>query len=188
MNITFTFVFHNFIDSIYLRAIHGVIFCFSELITFVCYSGFLYYEFFGGDPMKRSLKNKLSSQSAVFIFVSSFTNNPGFAWRIIIGPLNENVAIFVMFSRTFCGMYVTLCYTEIVLYKVSMLFGFKHFISIDEQFMFVNIITFNTFFSIGTTFSRWLLGSLENNEYEILTGFFSKDPFHREGLYFMRFL
>ena len=79
-------------------------------------------------------------------------------------------------------MYVTLCYTEIVLYKVSMVFGFKHFVSIDEQFMFVNIVTFNNFFTIGTTFSRWLLGSLENNEYEILTGFFSKDPFHREGL------
>ena len=188
MNITFTFVFDNFIDSIYLRAIHGVIFCFSELITFVCYSGFLYYEFFGGDPMKRSLKNKLLSQSALIILVSHFTNSPGYSWRIVIGPLNKKVAMFVMFSRQFCGVYVILCFAEIVLYKVSMVFGFRHFNSIDEQFMFVSIIIFNTFFSIGTAFSRWMLGSFENNDYEILTGFFSKDPFHREGLYFLRFL
>ena len=77
MNITFTYVFHSIIDSIYLRVLHGAFFCFSEFVTFVCYSGFLYYEFFGGDPMKRSLKNKLLSQSAVFIIVSSLTNHPG---------------------------------------------------------------------------------------------------------------
>ena len=75
-----------------LKIIHGIIFCFAELITFICYSGFVYYEHYGGDPMKRSIKNKFLSQMSISIIIQFCVSTPSFAWRIIIGPLNAKVS------------------------------------------------------------------------------------------------
>ena len=70
----------------------------------------------------------------------------------------------------FAGIHIIICFSEIIMYKVLMLFGFKHFCSSDEDFTFVFIILFNISFEFATQFSRWMLGSLETYLYEILTG------------------
>ena len=64
LNTSFSNELVDFIDSIPLglKITHGIVFLISEISTFVCYSGFIHYEYFGGDPAKRSMKNKLIAQ------------------------------------------------------------------------------------------------------------------------------
>ena len=50
-------------------------------------------------------------------------SHPGTAWRILIGPLNENIAIFIIFYRQFAWTFAVNCFTEIILWKVIMILG-----------------------------------------------------------------
>ena len=47
------------------------------------------FEKYGGDPMKRSLKNQLISQFGYGIMISNTISNPLFTWRIMFGPMSE---------------------------------------------------------------------------------------------------
>ena len=63
MNATFSNNFEHFFDLHYtLKIVYGTIFTLSEILAFCSYSGFVYYEHYAGDPLKRSIKNKLISQ------------------------------------------------------------------------------------------------------------------------------
>ena len=80
-NITFqTFeMFHEnaAIDSTSIKIIHGIASILAEFMAFFCYMGLIHYEYYGGDPMKRSIKNKLLAQISKSILTSAFTSTPG---------------------------------------------------------------------------------------------------------------
>ena len=162
MNVTLTNDFEALLDSTTVKVIYGLIFSFAELIALICYSGIVYFEYYGGDPMKRSLKNKLIAQICISIILLSIYYSPAFAWRVIIGPLNEKIAVFAIFCRNLGGTFNILCFTEIIIYKVLLSYGFKHFCSIDEEFIFMVLNIFNYFFAFSTQMSRWHLATFEN--------------------------
>ena len=171
MNVTFTNNFENVIDLDYpLRIVYGMIFMLFQLFALTCYSGLIYFEHYGGDPMKRSIKNKLISQGLLALMAQIVVNNSGFAWRIIIGPLSQNISIFVLFIRNVFAITVFLCITEFVSFKVFMLYGWSYFCSMDEAFLSHTILTFNFLFGFCTQMCRWMLGSLETHGYELLSG------------------
>ena len=120
--------------------------------------------------MKRSIKNKLISQGLLVLMAQIVVNNSGFAWRIIIGPLNPNTSLFVLFVRNFFAINVVLSITEFVSFKVLMLYGWSYFCSMDEVFLSHIILTFNFLFGFCTQCCRWMLGSLETHGYELLSG------------------
>ena len=120
MNVTFSNNFEHFLDLDYpWKILHGFLFTVSVLLVFGSYSGFVYFEHYAGDPMKRSIKNKLISQSFLILMVSILVSNHGFAWRIIIGPLNDNISIVIIFIRQFAATNFLLCITEIISFKVT---------------------------------------------------------------------
>lgn len=43
-------------SSIWLKVFYCLLFYVSEIVSFLCYSGFIYFEHYGEDPMKRSIK------------------------------------------------------------------------------------------------------------------------------------
>ena len=56
------------------------------------------YDKYGEDSMKRSLFNRLNSQSVYPAVVSSLVATSAWAWRIYIGPLNSigaDVTVFI---------------------------------------------------------------------------------------------
>ena len=107
MNVTFSDNFKDFINLGYpFKIVYGIIFILFELLGLTCYSGFIYFEHYGGDPMKRSIKNKLISQSLVLLMMEIILYNSGFAWRIIIGPLNPNICLVVLFVHNFFAIIV----------------------------------------------------------------------------------
>ena len=119
MNATFSNNFEHFFDLHYtLKIFYGTIFTLSEVLAFCSYSGFVYYEHYAGDPLKRSIKNKLISQCFLLMMGLNLLSNSGFAWRIIIGPLNHNIAILIIFIRQIVATVALLCITEIISFKV----------------------------------------------------------------------
>ena len=60
-------------------------------ITFtnIFYILVLLFEKYGGDPMKRSLKNQLVSQFGYGMMISNTICNPLLTWRIMFGPMPE---------------------------------------------------------------------------------------------------
>ena len=171
MNVTFSDNFEDIIDLGYLsKIVYSIVFILFELLGLACYSGFIYFEHYGGDPMKRSIKNKLISQSFVVLMMEIAIYNSGFAWRIIIGPLNPNVCLVVLFVHNLFGMVVVICITEIISLKVFMLYGWSYFCSMDEVFLSQTILSFNFLFGFCTQLCRWMLGSLETHGYEFLCG------------------
>ena len=77
-------------DVFYFNAIkilHGIGVVVCLIAGCIFYGGIVAYERFGGDPAKRSLRNKLiASVFSLPIIFQPFVF--GFAYRIIIGPLN----------------------------------------------------------------------------------------------------
>ena len=84
MNVTFLNGLENIKDSLALKIISGTSFCFAVIISFICYSGFIYFEYYGGDPMKRSMKNNLLAQFYLITLIYVYSN-VGFIWSVIIG-------------------------------------------------------------------------------------------------------
>ena len=56
-----------------------------------------------------------------------------------------------------------------MLYRVMLLFGWKYFCCIDENFFAKFLLIFNSGLTFGIQLSRWMLGTVEI-EYEILSG------------------
>ena len=78
MNITFSNGFEHQLDSIYFKIIHGVIFFLGDMFALIFYSGFIHFEYYGGDPLKRSLKNKLLAQICNAVILLWLDSSPYF--------------------------------------------------------------------------------------------------------------
>ena len=108
---------------------------------------------------KRSLKNKLLAQICKIIVVNNIFITPVFTWRFLIGPINEQLSIFVEFIRHFDAVMIFLCFMEIIVFRFLLLFGWKHFNSTNEDFMSVLVNVCNIVFAFVTQISRWMLGN-----------------------------
>ena len=169
MNVTFSHEFVHLADSLSLKILYGVSLIFGQIISFICNFVFFHFEYYGGDPMKRSIKNYLLAQ--IFLMLIFFNIMwLGFAGRILIGTLNEDIAVVVIFLRQFSVIYIVLCFSEIIVCDVLMLFGWKHFCFIDEIFLHHVLLIFDIGFSFGTQLSRWMLGGFKTKDFEFLTG------------------
>lgn len=81
-NVTFNIIHEiggpfEFLDSTSFKIIHGIGFILAEIMAIFCYLGLIHYEYYGGDPMKRSLKNKLLAQIGKSILTAAVTSTPG---------------------------------------------------------------------------------------------------------------
>ena len=63
--------------------------------TNIFYILILLFEKYGGDPLKRSLKNQLVSQFGYGMMIANTICNPLLTWRIMFGPMSEGY-IFIL--------------------------------------------------------------------------------------------
>ena len=103
------------------------------------------------------MKNKLFAQICEAVLVSNFTT-PFYTWRFLVGPIIENLSILILFIRNINALIMVLCFTEIIAGQFLLLFGWKHFNSTNEEFMFIFVNVFNTGFAFISQISRWILG------------------------------
>ena len=95
----------------------------------------------------------------------------GFAWRIFFGPLNENIALINVVGRQILGLIGQFYLTDIMIHKLIMIFYWKHFCYVDENFFANFVFLINLGFSFGIQFSRYWMGVIDS-EYEILSNKF----------------
>ena len=168
--------FENFmIDSTLMKIIHGTNFPLCLLIGSVFFCGTIYYERYGGDPLKRSLRNKLIAGLATAQLLITYTDGFGFSWRILIGPLNDQLAMLIVYLRHCSSVFIFLHLSELMIYCACSFFGWNYICAMEEDFFFTFIVLFNMGFTITSQFCRWMLGSLNNEFFELLTATFSKN-------------
>ena len=106
------------------------------------------------------MKNKLLAQICKAVVISDILSTPVFTWRFLVGPVNDHLSIFVEFVRNINSVIIFLCFMEIITFRFLMLYGWKHFNSTNEEFMFGFLSLFNISFTFVTQLSRWMLGKL----------------------------
>ena len=67
----------------------------------------------------------------------------GFAWRILLGPVNDKLAMLILFYRHLAVMFVLINLSEIMIFNVISLFGWKHICCLEEDFFSILILIFN---------------------------------------------
>ena len=101
-----------------LRIYQGIVAIFTLLFGSIFYLGIAHYERYGGDPLKRSMQNRFISATAITALVMCYISNVTLTWRIQVGPLNEDVAMFVISSFRFFVMVFLINLSELMIYKV----------------------------------------------------------------------
>ena len=104
------------------------------------------------------MKNKLLAQICKAVVISDILSTPVFTWRFLVEPVNDHLSIFIGLIRNINSVIVFLCFMEIIVFRFFMLFGWKHFNSTNEEFMFIFVNVFNTGFAFISQISRWILG------------------------------
>ena len=111
-------LFQGLVINNTVRIVHGIIFPVGLIISTIFYWGTIYYERYGGDPMKRTIQNKLISAIALSIVMRCYTTNIVIAWRLQIGPLNDSVAMVAVFIDALFETFMMVNLSEITIYKV----------------------------------------------------------------------
>ena len=84
--------FSTVFGSIYLKIITGLLFFGVVPFNTVTSLFLIQFEKFGNDPMKRSVTNLISSQIHYIALLSNTSFAPFLTWRVIIGPIQPNLA------------------------------------------------------------------------------------------------
>ena len=142
--------FKNMLDFLAIKIIAGI-FGFV-LITFT--NAFLFslsmFEKFGGDPLKRSLKNQIIIQFGYAMMLNNIICTPCLIWRVIFGPIYTKVAVFDSFIENISVTWMFLCLAQTFVIKALMLFKFSHMAGLDDAFMARLLILSNLGFVILT--------------------------------------
>ena len=110
--------FQDLIVDAPLRIYQGIVAIFTLIFGNIFYLGIVHYEHYGGDPLKRSIQNQLISATAITALMICYILNVTLTWRIQVGPLNEDVAMFAISSFRFFVWVFLINLSELMIYKV----------------------------------------------------------------------
>ena len=127
--------FERIFDSLWIKIL-GCVICILMVTFNNAYSILVcLFEKYGGDPMKRSLKNQIMVQIWYTGIVSNNICTPLIAWRLIFGPLNPEIAAIQCLFANFYLSWIYLCWTETIIIKALMLYKFSDMNGINENFI-----------------------------------------------------
>ena len=152
------------------KVFDAIIFLFSLIIGSVFYWGIIHYEKYGGDPMKRSLQNKLVTTVSFSLILHHYIFEVAWEWRIQIGTFSDEIAMVVIYLYNVLRVSIGMGICEILIYKLLSIYKWGHICSLDEDFWAKFILRFNVGFSLTTQFSRWMFGSMNNQTFCQLKG------------------
>ena len=94
-------IFQDFFESILLKIISGVFYVICATLFNVFNFLVIMFEKYGGDPMKRSLDNILTTHHMMGYLLNNNMVTPFFTLRVIFGPIHSYVATFVAVTENF---------------------------------------------------------------------------------------
>ena len=127
--------FERIFDSLWIKIL-GCVICLL-MVTFnnACCILVCLFEKYGGDPMKRSLKNQIMVQIWYTGIVSNNICSPLITWRLIFGPLNPHIAAIQCVFANFYRSWMFLSWTETIIIKALQLCKFSYMNGVNEDFM-----------------------------------------------------
>ena len=111
------------------------------------YSSLIHYERFGGDPLKRSVKNRILAQMCKVVLVNSCFGEIALFWTFLIGPIHPTLAKIVQFESGIFSNVINLGFVQMVWLKNFLLFKFFSASVINEDFLAVFLTNWNWIFS-----------------------------------------
>ena len=94
------------------------------------------FEKYGGDPMKRSLKNQLIAHWGYSMMINNTISTPLFTWRVFFGPLPIQISAFNSFCKNFSLVWTLTTMTEVFVIKALMLYKFSYMAGLDDNLDF----------------------------------------------------
>ena len=151
-----------------------LVLAFSRLtIGLAFYSALIHYEKYGGDPMKRSVNNRIIAQMCQGVLLNSFITEFTTIWMAYFGPISPFFArIFLLNVGIFANI-LNLGFAEITLWKNFLVFKVFLAAGINDDFVSNFITKWNWFFSIVSQLSLFYLDAQHPKVFEFLTGKFS---------------
>ena len=149
-------------NTIPSQVIHGLLFALIETINNTFYFFLINYERNGGDPMKRSVKNRLMAQTGYVMILSNLIVTPTWFWRAFWGPLDPWIASVADAFRQSALTWLTLCFSEGILIKAVMTLKWSRFLAIDEEYWGNFLCVVNCCFSVISHLSRFYIGDFLN--------------------------
>ena len=114
------------------------------------------FEKYGGDPMKRSINNRLVTQMGCAMILHNLVSTSIFTWRVIFGPVYLPAAVFESFIVNIWLTWSFLLLTEMSVIKALMIFKWSYIVAIEETFTGTFLIVFNLGFAIISQTARFV--------------------------------
>ena len=140
------------------------------------------FEKYGGDSMKRSLSNQLTSHLMLGMLIENNCVYPIMIGRMLFGPVYSNIATFVSFLRNLHVALYMLLVTEMAMVRTLQVFKWSFMAGLNDVFMGSFLLQINYGLCIISQVFRYWLGSIyEAHEFPILSGI--KVIFHQKLIY-----
>ena len=108
----------EFIADTTSRIYQGAVTMITVLFGSISYLGIIFYERYGGDPLKRSIQNRMISATSFSALMMCYITNAEFTWRFQMGPLNEDLVMLGLSINRYFVVFLMINLSEIMIYKV----------------------------------------------------------------------
>lgn len=135
-------------DLYFVTKVELIIEFFLTLFGNALYVVIVNYEQYGGDPMKRSLVNKLISSICLACIGGSLTSALSLLLRALFGGIGETLAGVMVTFQAITFQFININIIFIFLFKDLSILAFNFVNHLDEGFWFIFSLLFNALMSI----------------------------------------
>ena len=150
MNTTSTYQLHNSELTLFTK----IELCFEFPMTLLgsaMYLAIIHFEHFGGDPMKRSIVNKLVSALCLTAMVAALISILSLLLRVFLGAIPMPLALAFVLGSIFGALLVMMNLIGIFTFKSIRLLSFHFANRLDEDFWFMSFEVFSVSFCLVLT-------------------------------------
>ena len=139
-------------------------------LGYVFIIGIAHYEKYGQDPQKRSFQDRLFSFSCLQYVLQSFIKTTLLEFRVLFGPIGNIATSFLYFNYSI-ALAIPMGFAECILFRCLLVFFWKKFASINDEFFAIFIFMFNLLIICLISIIRLMNGEFYSRfDYDIISG------------------
>ncbi len=159
----------DILDPTLIRTLIGSINYFvSMLFGNTLLIGIMDFEHWGGDPMRRTVLNQLTSLACGSVLVLGTLTGSIYQWIVITGPSGPNLAALLVIGRHMSTSFGLLSVVQHILIQCLVLYKRKNLLLVDD---FVSRFLFNLNLTVCLLFGffNYMFDRFRNGNYALLT-------------------
>ena len=168
---TYPYLLESVNVSSIIAKIIAVVVYFFQCIGYLLILGIAHYEKYGQDPQKRPFQDKLIGFVCWNYVLTSFISHTLTTIRWLYGPIGH-IATIVIYSLGSLSLSIPMALAEGVIFRCLLIFHWKKFASIDDDFFAKFFYMFNLIIiGFGLTTIRLMEGEFEHRyDYGTISG------------------